>query len=111
MGLRLASDLTWTDHITEVVKKPSERLYFLSQLKRARVPPHDLALFYISCVRSVIDYAVPAFYNALPQYLKNKLLCLEKRALSIITSGGRKVPHHTRRPMPQDLGNSSTVTL
>ena len=60
------------------------------QLKRARVPPHDLALFYISCVRSVIDHAVPAFDNALPQYLKNELLRLEKRALSIITSGGAR---------------------
>ena len=54
------------------------------QLKRARLPVEDLVLFYTSCVRSVMDYAVPAFYHALPQYLKNDLIRLEKRAISII---------------------------
>ena len=47
----------------------------------------DLALFYVSCVRSVIDYAAPVFFNGLPQYLKNELVQLKKRAISIITSG------------------------
>ena len=44
-------------------------------------------LFYTSCVRSVMDYAVPAFYHSLPQYLKNELIRLEKRAISIINPG------------------------
>ena len=48
------------------------------------MPPSDLVLFYTSCVRSGVDYAVPVFYNALPQYLKNELVRIEKRALSII---------------------------
>ena len=81
------NDLTWNDHVTEITKKASKRLYFLTQLKRARVPQQDLALFYVSCVRSVIDYAAPVFFNGLPQYLKNELVWLEKRAISIITSG------------------------
>ena len=38
-------------------------------------------------MRSVIDYAAPVFFNGLPQYLKNELVRLEKRAISIITSG------------------------
>ena len=52
LGLKLASDLTWNDHITEVVKEASKRFYFLIQPKRARISLHD---------------AVPAFYNALPR--------------------------------------------
>ena len=38
-------------------------------------------------MRSVIDYAAPVFFNGLPQYLKKELVRLEKRAVSIITSG------------------------
>ena len=64
--------------------KASKKLYFLVQLKRARLPPSDLVLFYLSCERSTVDYGVPAFYNALPQYLRNELVRIEKRALSII---------------------------
>ena len=75
--------------VTEITKKASKRLYFLTQLKRAGVPKQDLAMCYVSYVRSVIDYAAPVFFNGLPQYLKNELVRLEKRAISIITSGKR----------------------
>ena len=70
-GLTISDNLTWNAHVSEIIKKASKKLYYLVQLKRARVPPSDLVLFYTSCVRSGVDYAVPVFYNALPQYLKN----------------------------------------
>ena len=57
LGLTISSDLTWNAHITEAIKKAAKRLYFLVQLKRARVSQNDLCLFYVTCVRSVIDYA------------------------------------------------------
>ena len=85
LGLTIVNDLTWNDHVTVITKKASKRLYFLTQLKRAGVPKQDLAMFYVSCVRSVIDYAAPVFSNGLPQYLKDELVRLEKRAISIIT--------------------------
>ena len=66
LGLTIANDLSWNDHVTEITKKASKRLYFLTQLKRAGVPKQDLALFYVSCVRFVIDYAAPVFFNGLP---------------------------------------------
>ena len=87
LGVTISSNLTWNDHIVEITKRVSKRLYFLTQLKRARIPPQDLVLFCKSCIRSVIDYAIPIFYHMLPQYLKNELVRLEKRAISIITSG------------------------
>ena len=84
LGITISDNLTWNAHINELVKKTSKKLYFLVQLKRARLPPSDLVLFYLSCVRSTIDYGVSVFHNALPQYLKNELIHIEKRALSII---------------------------
>ena len=84
LGLTISDNLTWNAHVNEIIKKASKKLYFLVQLKRARVPPSDLVLFYKACVRSGVDYAVPVFYNALPQYLKKELVRIERRALSII---------------------------
>ena len=50
LGLTIANDLTWNDHVTEITKKASKRLYFLTlQLKRAGVAKQDLVLFYVSC--------------------------------------------------------------
>ena len=84
LGLTVSANLTWNAHIEEVVKKARKRLYFLVQLKRAKLPPTDLILFYNTCVRSVIDYVVQVFYYALLQYLINELIHIEKRAISII---------------------------
>ena len=57
--------------------------YFQTQLKRVGVPKQDLALFYVSCMRSVTNYAAPVFLK----YLKKELVWLKKRVISIITSG------------------------
>ena len=61
--------------------------FFLVQLKRARVPQKDLCLFYITCVRFVIDYAAPVFHHALPAYLSLELERVQKRAMRIICPG------------------------
>ena len=87
LGVTISGDLTWNAHITEVTKKAAKRLYFLVQLKRARVPQNDLCLFYITCVRSVIDYAAPVFHHALPAYLSQELERVQKRAMRIICHG------------------------
>ena len=94
LGLLINSNLTWNDHIIEVIRKASKRMYFLIQLRRARVPSHDLVLFYKSCVRSVIDYSIPAFYNVLPQYLKNELVRIEKRAITALELGLTPILEH-----------------
>ena len=85
--LEVVQHAKWNQHISDVVKKASKRLYFLVQLKRARVSPNDLVLFYVSCIRSVLIYAAPVFYFSLPQYLQRELERVQKRALSIISPG------------------------
>ena len=73
--------------INEIVKKASKRLYFLIQLKRARVARTDLGLFYSSCIRSTMDYAVPVFHYSLPKYIMRELEHVQKRAMSINCPG------------------------
>ena len=68
LGVTITSNLTWNLHIAKVIKKTSKRLYFLLQLTHAHVPKNDLVTFYLSCVRSVCDYAVQVFYSSLPLY-------------------------------------------
>ena len=87
LGVTMSSDLTWNAHIEEVIKNANKRLYFLVQLKRAKVPLKELVLFHTTCVVSVINYAIPAFYHALPKYLKKELVRLQKRAIAIMNPG------------------------
>ena len=81
------SNLTWNDHIEELVKKASRKHYLLVQLKRAQVPSDDLVEYYCTCIRSSLDYACPVFHYALPKYLQVELVGVQKRALSCIFPG------------------------
>ena len=49
---------------------------------RARVPTLDLALLYVTCIRSIMDFAIPVFNYSLPKDLKKELECIEKRAMA-----------------------------
>ena len=86
LGVTITNNLSWNLHINETIKKASKGLYFLRQLKRARVPTSDFVRFYTCCIRSICDYAVPFFHSCLSNYLINDLKRVQKRALSIICS-------------------------
>ena len=84
---RLSRYGSWNDHIEELVKKASRKLYFLVQLKRAQVPSDDLVYYYCACSRSSLDYSCPVFNYALRKYLHVELEGVQKRALSCIFPG------------------------
>ena len=67
-----------------MTKKAAKRLYFLAQLKRAKVPPEELVQFYVACIQSVLLYGCQVFHFSLPQYLTFSLERIQKRALRII---------------------------
>ena len=69
LGLTINNTLTWNDYVDSLVMKAARKIYFLVQLKRARVPAEDLVTYYCVCIRSSLDYACPAFHYSLPEYL------------------------------------------
>ena len=44
----------------------------------------ELRLFYITGIRSILEYGSPVFYRALPRYLSEDLERLQRRAMKII---------------------------
>ena len=84
LGLTISKNFQWSEHVSHVIKKASKRVYFLVQLKRSGVPRHDMSTFHTACIRSVLTYAAPAFFYALPKYLADELVRVEKRAMSIV---------------------------
>ena len=85
LGLNLTSDLKWNTHISELIRKASHRLYFLRQLKRCRVAPKELTVFYTTCIRPILEYACPVFHRALPEYLSDDLERIQRRSLKIMS--------------------------
>ena len=73
LGLNISSDLRWNAHVSELVRKVSTQLYFQRQLKKSHVATRELLLFYITCIRSILQYGSPVFHRALPSYLSKDL--------------------------------------
>ena len=84
LGMIISHDLKWNMHTSELSRKCSSRLYFLRQLKRSGVAPSKLLLFYMTCIRPVLEYASPVFHRSLPNYISEDLERIQKRALGII---------------------------
>ena len=78
LGPTISANLTWNAHIEEVVKKASKRFYFLVQPKRTKLSPTGLILFYNTCVRSVVDYAVQVFIAPCHNNSSTSLFVLRK---------------------------------
>ena len=79
-----SAQLTWKDHVEDLVKRLSQKMYFLVPLKRARVPTADLVNYYRAYIRSSLDYTCPVFHYGLPKYLQIELERVQKRVLSCI---------------------------
>jgi hypothetical protein len=84
MGLNVSDNLKWNYQVSELVQKSSRRLYFLTQLKRAKVGFFELVQFFKSCIRSLIEYACPVYHDGLPTYLSRDLENIQRRAMRII---------------------------
>ena len=91
LGVTLQSNLKWDEHINNIVKMASKRLYFLSQLKRAKVSSNELVNFYVTCIRSMLLHSCQVFHFNLPEFLNIMLERIQKRAMNIIY--GYDVPY------------------
>lgn len=87
LGLTISNDLKWNEHISNIVKKANKRLYFIIQLKRAKVPVAEIIRFYSTCVRPVLEYSCEVFHFSLPKYLSNAIERVQKRVISIVLPG------------------------
>ena len=84
VGVYIQSDLKWDRHVNYMVSKASCKLHFLSILKKSRMSSSDLVNFYVTIVRSQLEYATPVFATSLPNCLIEKIESIQKRAMFII---------------------------
>ena len=85
LGVTVSNTLKWNCHVSELIEKTNKRMYFLTLLKRAKVPTSDIVSFYTTCIRPALEYCAPLYHNALPDYLGNDIEGVQKHALSIIS--------------------------
>ena len=95
LGVHVANDLKWTQHVKAISSKVASRLYFLKQLKRSGAPLSDLLCFYTTVVRPVLEYACPVWHSSLTDAQTETLESLQKRAMSIVYSSSNYIGNLT----------------
>ena len=84
LGLIIDSNLRWNKHVEFICSKASQRLHYLKLLKRSGLSSDELLYFYCTVIRTVLEYACPAWHTNLTLEETNSLEDVQKRALSII---------------------------
>ena len=84
LGVHVSSDLKWSKHISEVLKKANSRLYLLKLLKHFNLPTDDLVTIYSGFVRPMAEYAAPVWHPGLTVHEDLALERIQKRACRII---------------------------
>lgn len=81
LGVVLDENLHWKSHVNFIVKKCAQRLYILRRLKSV-TSTKDFFIIYCGLIRSLIEYACPAFIGLSAPDL-NRLQAIQKRCLKI----------------------------
>ena len=88
LGLTISSNLTSNDHISDLINKASKRLYFFGAAKEIESSLAGYVHFLI-CLYTLCSYVrYTRLFYALQKYLKEELLRVKKRAMSIICQDG-----------------------
>ncbi len=84
LGVIIANNLNWDEHVASIYAKASKRLHFLKLLKRSSVTVDDLLQYYKSVIRPIIEYACPVWQSGLTIEQRDRLESLQRRALKLI---------------------------
>ena len=84
LGVTFTADLKWHKHVQNLSKAGFAKLWLLRRLKGTNAPRHVLIDIYIKQIRSVLEYAVPAWATSLTEEDCRHLERIQKCALSII---------------------------
>ena len=104
LGCHIMSNLSWEDHIANLVSKASRRLHLLRELKRAGTSTKDLLTCYFSIVRST--YACQVWSTSLTNEQSHAVETIQCRAMQIISllplqhNPGYQLRHSKKYPLP-----------
>ena len=87
LGMWIHDDLKWKTNVKYLVKRASKRLFALKSLKNYNAPMEDLKSFYMSVIRSTLEYCAHIWHGNLTHEQTHDIERIQKRALRIILPG------------------------
>ena len=83
LGIQISHDLSWKEHVNQIVCKASKRIYQIVMLKRANVQIDDLVRIYTTIIRPILEYACQVWHTRLTIEQSYQIEQVQKRVLRI----------------------------
>uniref|UniRef100_A0AAV2K2D8 Alkylated DNA repair protein AlkB homologue 8 N-terminal domain-containing protein n=1 Tax=Knipowitschia caucasica TaxID=637954 RepID=A0AAV2K2D8_KNICA len=102
LGTTITQDLKWEPTISSLIKKAQQRMYFLRQLRKAKLPAQMLVQFYTAIIESILTSSVTVWFAGATVRDKQRLQRIVRSAEEVI---GRSLPslqdlHFLLLPLP-----------
>ena len=92
LGIVVDNKLSWHDHISYIVSKCNQRLFFLRLLNSFSVTPNILQRFFCSIIESIYKYNMTVWYKSAHEYDRKKIDRIWKSANRIIRNEALVLP-------------------
>uniref|UniRef100_A0AAV2J3E9 Alkylated DNA repair protein AlkB homologue 8 N-terminal domain-containing protein n=1 Tax=Knipowitschia caucasica TaxID=637954 RepID=A0AAV2J3E9_KNICA len=89
LGTTITQDLKWEPTISSLIKKAQQRMYFLRQLRKAKLPAQMLVQFYTAIIESILTSSVTVWFAGATVRDKQRLQHIVRSAEEVI---GRSLP-------------------
>ena len=84
LGLWIDDDFKWKTNTEYIIKDAAKRLHFLKILKGYNAPHEDLKTFYISAIRSILEYGTKIWHGSLTEEQSKDIERIQRRGMKII---------------------------
>uniref|UniRef100_A0AAV2MHQ2 Alkylated DNA repair protein AlkB homologue 8 N-terminal domain-containing protein n=1 Tax=Knipowitschia caucasica TaxID=637954 RepID=A0AAV2MHQ2_KNICA len=89
LGTTITQDLKWEPTISSLIKKAQQRMYFLRQLRKAKLPAQMLVQFYTAIIESILTSSITVWFAGATVRDKRRLQRIVRSAEEVI---GRSLP-------------------
>ena len=90
LGIIIRSDMKWHSNTKNMVTRGFQRLWMLRRLKALGATEEDLLDVYVKQVRSILEYAAPAWHSAITEGESIDIERVQRTAFHIILGSGYK---------------------
>uniref|UniRef100_A0AAV2KDK0 Alkylated DNA repair protein AlkB homologue 8 N-terminal domain-containing protein n=1 Tax=Knipowitschia caucasica TaxID=637954 RepID=A0AAV2KDK0_KNICA len=97
LGTTITQDLKWEPTISSLIKKAQQRMYFLRQIRKAKLPAQMLVQFYTAVIESILTSSITVWFAGATVRDKQRLQRIVRSAEEVI---GRSLPSTT--PLRQE---------
>ena len=84
LGVTLTSNLSWAEHVNELSRQATKKLWILIRFKTLGGTTQQLVTVYQCRIRSTLEFGAPVFHSGLTKEQSRQLELVQKKATAII---------------------------